>query len=363
MKIVRILILPVLIVACLLIRASLIKIAPDEIGVRTLNFGDSHGIVAQDYGPGYRRNLWPLDTWHRFPSTVQRIRFAKDGSSGISRPLDEMQLTSADGDRVSMTLEVAFRIADGQAHRVLQDSGADRRYEDVVLNLSQDAMRVLFGRLRTEAFYSESSREAVRKEAVGVLQDRLALRGIELIDLLVQAIEFDPNYENLIKQKKIADQQVELQKAKAKAAEETGKVAKIKAETTVKVQRIEKETEATITKQKAETDLQIAARAGEANKYATQRIADGQLYESEKKADGQRLVKLARAEGTQRLNAALAGEGGRNLVALEAAKALNLSDVTFPSFGYEWFNPHEMAVRLGAASAGVPTSAPALVSR
>jgi hypothetical protein len=362
MRILRIM-LPLLVAAAgVLVPFCLIRIEPDEIGVRTLNFGADHGIVQQDYGPGYHRNLWPLDTWNRFPSTVLHICFTSDNSGGLrttDRPLGDLQLTSADGDRVNMIVDVAFRIAPGQAHRVLQDSGLEhRRYEDVVRNLSQDAMRVFFGRLRTEAFYSESSREGARQQAAEMLRGRLTERGIELIDMLVQAVKFDPHYEELIKKKKIADQSVELQKAQAKAAEETGKVAKIDAETKVKVEKVGKELDAAVLKLRTETGLQAKALAGEAGRYAAQKEADAKLYQSEKQAEGDRLVKLAEAEGALRLNLALAGEGGRNLVALEAAKEMNLQDVTFPSFGFDWFNPNAMAMRLGATSVMVPATQP-----
>jgi hypothetical protein len=361
MKYLRIGIVVLAVVAVFLVRASVIKIAPDEIGVRTVNLSGGTGIVNQDYGPGYHRDLWPFDTWHVFPSTVQRIRFAAGATGLDGRPMGELQLASAGGDRVAMTAEVVYRIADGEAHKVLQDSGDERRFEDVVRTISQDSVRVVFGRLRTEGFYnSPAGREQARHEAATLLRDQLQPRGIELVDLLLQSIEFDPNYEGLIKQKKIADQQVELQKAKAKAAEETGKVAKIKASTVVRVQKVERETEAKVTQLDTETTLQAAALAGEAGRYATQKNADGSLYESQKKAEGEKAIKLAQAEGTQQLNLALAGEGGRNLIALQAAKALNLAEVTFPSLGYDWFNPSDMALRLGGGmEAGVPATAPA----
>ena len=334
--------------AALTVGAGCTRIKPDEIGVRTVNFGMGKGIVPADCGPGYHRYLWPLDTWHRFPSTVQRIRFAKDESSGWAQQSEPIEITSADGDHVVMNAEVFFQIKEGNAHQVLQDSGSDERYKDVVRGLAQDAARVLFGRLHTEAFYTEKSREEVREEAVTQLKQKLEPRGITLVDLLVESVEFDPNYENLIRQKKIADQRVELEKAKSRAAEEQGKVAKVKAEPTAKVQKIDRETEAEISKRSTEIDLRIGGMRAEASKYAAQLKADADLYKSEHEAEGQKLLKAAEAEGTERLNAALVGEGGRNLVALEAVKRLNVVDVTFPSVGYDWFNPSEMAVRVGA---------------
>ena len=326
------------------------RIKPDEIGVRTVNIGGDKGIVPEDYETGYHQYLWPFDSWQRFPSTVQRLRFSKELSGPWSQQAEPLQITSADGDRVVMTAEIFFRIAKGQAHVVLQDSGSGDRYRDVVRGMAQDAARVLFGGLRTEAFYNPDSREAVRQQAADVLRKRLAPRGIEVIDMLVETIEFDPNYETLIKQKKLADQRVEVEKAKARAAEQTGKVAKIAAETTARVQRIDKEVESEISRKTTEVNLQMGSLKAEADKYAAGVAADAALYKAQHDADGQRLVKAAEAEGQQRMNEALVGEGGRNIVALEAVRRLNLPDVSFPSVGYEWFNPNDMALRVGAGT-------------
>ncbi|MCX7017069.1 MAG: SPFH domain-containing protein [Candidatus Sumerlaeota bacterium] len=349
-----------------------IQIKYDQTGVRTHNFGPNKGIVDQDYSPGFHRFLWPLDTWHVLPSTAQHIHFSKEGWSPVGPTTEPLNLTSAGGDRVVMTAEVLFRIADGEAHHVLQESGPEERYREVVRGLAQDAARVQFGRLPTEDFYNATNREKAREEAANVLRESLKPRGIELVDFLVETIEFDPNYENLIKQKKIADQQVLLQVARGKAAEEAGKVDMIKTQTNVKIQKINQETEAAITQKGTEMQLQIASLQAEASKYAKQKDAEGAAYESKQKAEGEKLIKDAEAEGARRMNEALSGEGGRNVVALEAVQQMNLVEVTFPSVGFDWFNPTEMAKRLGglggaampASSAAVetPPSAPAASS-
>jgi len=326
------------------------RVKPDEIGVRTVNFGSDKGVVQTDYQPGYHRYLWPLDTWHRFPSTAQRLRFSKLGAEVSSVEREEaLQVTSADGHRVAVTAEVFYRIADNKAHLVLKDSGPGDRYQGVVRSLAQDAARVVFGRLKTEAFYDPKQRESARLESFQVLRGRLQLPGIELIDFLVETVEFEPNYENLIRDKKIADQRVELEKAKARAAEEKGKVAKIQAETTAKVQKIERESEAQISQIKTETQVKADTIKAGANKYAANQRAEADLYAEQKKAEGQKLMLEAEAAGTLLLNAALTGDGSQNLVSLEALKKMNLSEVTFPSAGFDWFNPLEMARRIGAA--------------
>ena len=330
--------------------AGCARIKPDEIGVRTKNFGFGEGIVPEDYKPGFHRFLWPLDSWQRFPSTVQRIRFAKNSQETWAPQGEALQITSADGDKVTLEAEVFFRIADGQAHRILQESGVGEKYKETVRGLAVDEARVQFGQLGTESFYDYLSREKVRQKAVTLLKERLVPRGIELIDLLVTSVEFDPNYETLIKQKKLADQRVQLEKAKGRAATEKGKVTRIAVETYSKVQKIDRETEAEIMHKTTELNLRIGTMKAEADKYASGLKADADLYKNQHAAEGTLLLKSAEAEGSHRMNEALVGEGGRNMVALEAVKELTVSDVTFPSVGYDWFNPYEMAVRMGASA-------------
>ncbi|RJP25921.1 MAG: hypothetical protein C4527_16390 [Candidatus Omnitrophota bacterium] len=335
-----------------------VRINPDEIGVKTVNLGEGKGIVAHDYEPGYHRYLWPLDSWHRFPRTVLKMEFLKTSIRTAESGEGPLVVTSADGDRVTMNAEVFYRIAEGMAHRVLQDSGMGANYVNIVKTLSIDAARAIFGQLKTEDFYHSEKREQIRMKANAMLRERLILRGIDLVDFLVISLEFDPAYEELIKQKKIADQMVSLEISKALAAEEQGNVNMIKQETLVKLKTIEKETESEIVNLQSETDLQIAVLLSESRKYTEQQKADADLYRQQKQAEGMRLLKSAEAEGTRRMNEALVGAGGRNLAALEAAKRIQLGEIAFPSIGFEWFNPGEMAIRLGAVDESIAAPAP-----
>lgn len=339
------------ILVVLLLAVGCTRIGPEETGVRSVNLGPNKGIVPKDFGPGYHRYLWPLDSWNRFPSAVQHMRFAPRPPGPVVDGIvfaEALQVTSADGDRVTMHADVFYRIADEAAHQVLQDSGPGDRYVGVVQTLAQDATRVVFGRLQTEDFYHQERRESARAEGVTLLQKRLGMRGIELIDLLVESLEFDPNYEKLIKEKKIADQRVELEKALARAAAQEGLVARIRVETTAKVQQVARELQSRMIEINAETDLLVTRLEAEAERYAVERRAEADLHFDRQKARGQEAILRAEAEGTRRLNEALAGEGGGNLVALEAVRHLNLTEVTFPSLGVDWLNPHEMARRIGA---------------
>jgi len=330
-----------------LLTAGCARIGPDETGVRTKNFGKDKGIVSKDQGPGYHRFLWPLDSWQRFPSTVQSIRFTQQRdltSAGATGPIE---LTSVDGDRVVIAAEVLFHIAEGAAHKVLQDSGSGERYREVAGGLAQDAARALFGRLRTEEFYNVARREKMRGELMLLLRRRLGARDIELVDFLLESIEFPPNYEALIKTKKVADQKVDLEKAKSRAAEERGKVTLVRTQTDLRLAAMQKEADIAMMKQRTDTDLKAAGFNVGATQYAAERTADGAHYQGLKHAEGIRVTKAAEAASTQLINEALVGNGGRNLVARETVKGLNLPEMVIPSDGYPWLSPREMVRRLG----------------
>ncbi|NCC51676.1 MAG: hypothetical protein EOM20_10715 [Spartobacteria bacterium] len=326
---------------------SCTRIEPDQVGVRTKNLARGKGIVPRDQGPGFHRFLWPMDSWHRFPSTVQRVHFGRTTGRPDVITYDAIDLTSADGDRVVLSAEALFRITENEAHRVLQDSGYGTRYLEVAAGLAQDAARALFGRLHTEEFYDVDQREAARREVRKLLGERLAARHMTLVDFLVERIEFSPDYESLIRAKKVADQKVELEKAKSRAAEERGKVTLVRTRTDTRLQALQKEADIDMMKARTEYELKMAGLQAEANKYAAERAADGHQYEGVKKAESIRLAKTAEAESIRLMNEALEGDGARNLVARETVKGLNMPDMMIASDGYPWLSPRKMALRLG----------------
>ncbi len=336
----------IMLLTAALLTQSCTRIGPDEIGVRTRNFAPGTGIVEQDQRPGFHRFLWPLDSWQRFPSTVQSIRFAHPREI-MDRTATPIEITSADGDRVAIAAEVLFRIADDSAHLVLRDSGSGERYREVARGLTLDAARAFFGRLRTEDFYNVEQREAMRREIVTQLQPRLAARHMELIGFLVEGIEFGPNYETLIRAKKVADQQVELERARSRAAEARGRVEMIRTETEIRMRAMQQEAEIEMMQVGTDANLRIGGLTAEAEQIATRRRADAARYQGLQEAEGTRLTKTAEAESVRLRSEALIGSGGRNLVAMETVQALNLPRMAIGSDGVPWLSPRDMATLFG----------------
>jgi hypothetical protein len=125
----------------------------------------------------------------------------------------------------------------------------------------------------------------------------------------------------------------------------------VEANTERKLAVIREEKEAEIIKMRAETDRTIATIQAEAERYATQKRADADLIKAQREAAGQLMVRKAEAEGERLRNLAMAGVGGSVIVALEAAKNLNLSNMILSTVAIDILDIDKMAAKLGVPPA------------
>ncbi len=322
-----------------LLVASMVRVGPDEVGVLTRNvgFGSQGGVVSEDFGPGWHLNVPMIHHWTILPARVRRVELTKDPRHRSPLGDDALLVQSSDGDRVIVDLEVFYRILPGHAHKLVQDSGVGDGHVRVLKSLARDSLRVVFGTLDTEQFYDPQARHEKSREAITELRAALAPRSLEVVDILVLDIEFEPKYEQKIKDKKLADQSGELNKAQARSAKERAVVAGIQLETTKQVKLIETTAEA-----------ESARIRAEAEKHAAQRRAEADLYRSQLTAKGNLAVARAEAKVKRAKTAALGGSGGANLAALEAVSKIKIDSIAFPTGGSDWFDVRTMATRLGA---------------
>lgn len=87
----------------------------------------------------------------------------------------------------------------------------------------------------------------------------------------------------------------------------------------------------------------------EADKYLVQKKAEGDLYKQQRKAAGNLLIKQSQAEGERLRREAIAGMGGDIIVAMEAARNMNLADLNLSSLDINLLDVDDMATRLGVS--------------
>ena len=316
---------------------SFIRIRPDEIGVCALNVG-KRGSVQEDYGPGIHLAIPFVHTWTRVPSTVRRVELTQDPRQRSPLGGDALSVQSSDGDRVLVDLNLLYRVHSGDAHRLVQDTGPGDNHVTVLKNLAADRLRAVFGELHTEEFYDSKRRYEQSRSALETLRAALGPRFIDVVDVQIQDVAFDPKYEEKIRDKKLADQNAELSKSEALANAENAHVNEIKIETENRKKKI-------VANAKRDADAALAA----GKKDAMETMAGADFYRSQQVAKGNLAKAQAEAKVKAARNDAMGVPGGANYIALEAANALNIGSLVLPtSVNQLWFDVADMAKRLGA---------------
>ncbi|HHT9129422.1 MAG TPA: SPFH domain-containing protein [Candidatus Brocadiaceae bacterium] len=331
------------------IKFFVIKVGVDQIGARTIVWGVKRGIVQQDYGPGWHRAISGVDLWDLYDGTVQTLEFAKEPLLMGHYERKDVAIRTADDYDVSVDMLVKFQIKAGEAWKLRQDIGVGERYVIIVENEARDVARSILGKMVERDLYNPNEKRKRAEEFKGILTERLTPRHVNVIDVLILEMRFDPQLERKIKNIKLAELDNILNKSKALAAEQRGITQTIDADTEALAQKIGGDKERSITVLDAETTKRTIELLAEADKYLVQKKAEGDLYKQERKAEGNLLIKQSQAEGERLRREALAGLGGDIIVAMEAARNINLADVNVSSLDLNLLDVEDMATRLGVS--------------
>lgn len=339
------------ITACVVgVKFFVIKVGVDQVGVRTIIWGVKRGLVHKDYGPGWHRAIAGIDQWDLYDSTVQTLELAKEPSRlGGRDERKDVAIRTADDYDVSADIIVKYQIKKGRAWRLRQDIGVGERYKIIVENETRDIARSVLGKMVERNLYNPEEKRKRQAEFKIQLKERLDPRHVDIIDVLILELRFDPQLERKIKNIKLAELDNVLNISKALAAEQRGITQTIDADTEAIAQKIIGDKERAITVLDAETTKKTIELLAEADKYLIQRKAEGDLYRKQRRAEGNLLIKQAQAEGERLRREAISGMGGDIIIALEAARNVNLADLNISSLDINLLDVDDMATRLGVA--------------
>ena len=329
------------------IKFFVIKVGVDQVGVRTRIWGVSRGIVHKDYSPGWHRAIAGIDQWDLYDSTVQTLDLAKEPSYMGHDERKDAAVRTADDYDVSVDMVVKYQIKKAEAWMLRQNIGVGERYKVIVENEIRDIARSIFGKMVERDLYNPEEKRKRAAECKTLLIERLAPRHVNVVDVLILEMRFDPQLERKIKNIKLAELDNVLNKSKTLAAEQRGITQTIDADTEAIAQKITGDKERSLTVLDAETSKRITEILAEADKYLVQKKAEGDLYKQQRKAGGTLLIKYSQAEGERLRREALAGMGGDIIVAMEAARNINLADVSISSLDLNLLDIDDMATRLG----------------
>lgn len=207
-----------------------------------------------------------------------------------------LTLKTNDGQNVDVDLTVLYGLVSKEVPRLHVDVGPN--YEDqIILPQIRSEARIAIGNYTAEELYTGKVRDVVQSQIkerlVRVLSKYPAIR---VDDALIRHFSFSPAFEQAIEGKKLAAQQVEINKNKAAAQEQESLRVEAQARG-AKLQAI----------QEAEGQAAAVKINADAKRYQLEQEAAGDLARYKAEAEGKRL-------------AADALGGGQNVVALEFAK-------------------------------------------
>lgn len=277
----------------------------NEVGVLTRKFTllGERGVQPETYAPGATYFFFPpfSTDWTTFETKLQNLRMRAKGAGEQGRT-DDIEFKTVDGNDIAVDVTVSWRIDPAKApHLVRKVGSTTREVENRLVGpaaraLVRDALNVL----RSEDFYTADKRFAAAEKARKLLEDALGSEGIIVEQVIPHEHRFNPEYETVIRDKKLAEQTAEKLRSQAQAALE--------------------ESKRNLETAKGTVSQKLAQAQGELEQ--TKLTADAELVRAKNEAEAILKEAEAKSKGIAKENEALAGAGGRTMVKLRIAEAL-----------------------------------------
>lgn len=283
----------VVLIVCLM-TFGWVNVHPTEVAVEINKVAGK--ISELPKGVGYHFfNRWVTDM---VVYKVAARAFPAEQLGEADRKLYQLDVKTKDGQNVILDLTVLYMLKSNEVPALHQQVG--QNYEDqIILPQIRSEARLAIGAYAAEEIYQGKVRDEIQQEVKRKLSVALTkYPAIQINDTLIRNFSFSTDFERAIERKKLAAQEVEINKNLALAQEEMAK---------------KQEADARGRKLMAVQDAEGSAQAVKIN-------ADAERYKLEQEAIGKLAGYKADAEG-KRLQAEALG-GGKNVVALKFAETL-----------------------------------------
>ena len=276
-----------------------------EVGVRTINISalGGRGVQPEIYSPGGTYFfLRTTSDWQIYGTEVQNL-------SMTSAENDAVEFKTVDGNDISVDVIIAWRILPQSAPYLAQFVGSDTEEvgAKLVRPVARTMVRDVLNQLTSEEYYQADRRFQMARLATERVNQVLETEGVTIDTVQLQQHRFNTTYEQMIRDKKLAEQEAERISSEIQAV------------------RAEMERE-------YETALGLKATAIAQAEGAMQRRkleGDALVYEKVQEAEGIRAEMQAKADALIEQAKALRGSGGRNMVKLKVAEQLRGKKILF----------------------------------
>ena len=337
-----------IIVIIVIVRFMIIRVPMDQIGVKTAVWGLKRGVVQKDYKPGWHRYIRKTATWDLYDATVQTFDFTREARTPDGKiESRELPIRTVDDYNVTVDVIIKFQIQRGKAHKIREEIGPGDRYKVFIASDIREISRNVLGKMTEKDLYNPDQKRRRAEEAKQLLAVAFASRHINIIDFLILDMRFDPQLERKIKNVKLAELDEVLNISKERAVNQRGITQTIDATTEALAEKIQSNKDGKIVSLNAEMVTKVTEILADANKFLIEKKAEGNLYKEERRAAGVLLIARAKAEGERLRRKAMTGTGGDLIVALEAARNINLEDVVVSTQDIDLLDIEKMIDKLG----------------
>jgi len=278
-----------------------------EVGVLVCKIGlgcAKKGVQDQLYPPGSTNLFAPfIRDFYTFDTKVQNLEMTANARHGDRNGRDDLQFKTTDGNDISMDVTVVWTLDPKQIPRILQEVGTstDEVKEKLVRPMARTLVRDVLNELDSEAVYNSDKRFEKADKARQVLTQALAGSGVNVMQVILHEHRFAPEYETVIHDRKLAEQHAEQLKSETEAV---GQEALRNLETA-----------------RGRVAADIAKADGRLKQVSL--AADAALYAQQQNAEALLAERTANAKGIAKRNEALRGAGGKAMVKLKIAEALD----------------------------------------
>ncbi len=330
------------------VKFLIIRIDIDKIGVKTSVWGVKRGVVQKDYKPGWHRYIRRIENWDVYDSTVQTMNFTREARTPEGKiESRELPIRTVDDYNVTVDIIIKFQIQRGKAHKIREEIGPGDRYKGFIASDIREVSRNVLGKMTEKDLYNPDQKRKRAAEAKQLLAVAFENRHINIIDFLILDMRFDPQLERKIKNVKLAELDQVLNISKERAVNQRGITQTIDATTEALAEKIQSNKDGKIVSLNAEMVTKVTEILADANKFLIEKKAEGNLYKEERRAAGELLIARAKAEGERLRRKAMTGAGGDLIVALEAARNINLNDVVVSTQDIDLLDIDKMIDKLG----------------
>lgn len=309
------------------------RVSGTEVGIKVNNVTGDITVIA-DSGTNIYNGL--LNSFHLLDMTVQRLEMVADPNRGERSNRDDLRIKTVDGSDVFLDLTINYQLRRDMVEEVVTTSGLGDAYKyKWVRDYSRSVCRAVFGEMTTEEFYDASVRNQKAQTAMEELNKLLKPYGIEVSSIIAEKFSFHAEYEERIRAKKLADQEVEEQISKANAARQNQIFREVEAtkKKEVILASYSGEMEKLMVEATAHAERDI--REAEAYVIDTQLGADATFYQRDKNAQAILVKAMAEGEALTAMANAYAGIGGVNLIRRAYANKISAMQITGQPFTIE----------------------------